>query len=157
MSAADLLVDSSEVRDALGPEVTVEPGREHRAMTAIGGVVAAAASDAAYRSFGGYLVLAGARRPIAVGEMALVFDTPITAEQTFDHVASAAHLRTRVGDCNVAVETVTAPSGLVSYWGYLQRQDSIVVLTLDTLDPLTISMTTFRSLVTLGVSRLEHE
>lgn len=157
MNAAALLLESGEVGHALGPEVTVEPGREHRAMTAIGGVVAAAASDAAYCSFGGYLAPAGVRRPIAVGEMALVFDTCSTAEQTFDHVAGAAHLRTRVGDCNVAVETVTAPNGLVSYWGYLQRRDSIVVLTLDTLDPMSISMSTFRSLVTLGVERLEKK
>ncbi len=154
MKAASLLLEAGEIDRSLGPTLFIEPSREHSAMSAIGGVVAAAARDAAYRSFSGYVVVDGARRPVAVGEMALVFDAVAIAEKTFSGVANAAHLRTQVDGCSVAVETVTAPSGLVSYWGYLQHAEGLIVLTLDTLDPNVISMSTFRALTSLGARRL---
>jgi hypothetical protein len=65
----------------------------------------------------------------------------------FDEVAKASHLRTSVDGTDVAVETVTASNGLVSYWSYLQRQKVLAIATVDTLDPARISMTEFRSVV----------
>jgi len=141
------LLSVEDVRDALGEQVRLHPSAQHEAVRSIGSIIAAAASDAAYRSFSGQLVLAGVERPVAVGQMVLVFDAEDKAEKTFTSVAQAAHLRTRLQECQVAVETA-ATGGLVSYWGYVHRGKSIVVLTLDTLDPQVLSMTSFRSLVT---------
>lgn len=129
--------------------------KEHAAVKAIGNVVDRAASDAAYRSFGGHVILDEAQRPVAVGEMVLVFDVLEKATNTFSHVAEAAHLRTRLGGCEVAVETVTAASGLVSYWAFIHFQHVIAILTLDTVDPNDVSMTSFRSLVTLWLEKVE--
>jgi hypothetical protein len=130
--------------------------REPGTAASIGSVVAAAARDAAYRSYTGKISVEDTERPLAVGTMALVFGSVDTAERTFANVASAAHMRTRVSESSVAVETVTAQNGLVSYWGYLQRNDWILILTLDTMDPQIVSMTDFRSLVTAAAERMER-
>jgi hypothetical protein len=90
-----------------------------------------------------------------VGALALVLPSQTVADETFARVAAAAHLRIALGECSVAVETVTAPTGLVSYWGYIHRDRVIVVLTLDTLDPQQVSMSDFRALVTRASSRVE--
>ena len=71
-------------------------------------------------------------------------------------VAEAAHLKTRLGQCEVAVETTSASGGLVSYWGYVYLGSQIVILTLDTVDPQAVSMTHFRSLVQAAAARLER-
>jgi hypothetical protein len=155
MTAADALLSASEVSGALGEHVRLLPGPRHAAIEPIGSILAAAANDVAYGAFSGQLVLATVERPIAVGEMILVFDSEEKAEQTFTSVAEAAHLRTSLGGSQVAVETTTVPSGLVSYWGYVFHRQSIAVLTLDTLDPHVLSMTTFRTLVTLAAGKLE--
>jgi hypothetical protein len=88
--------------------------------------------------------------------MILRFGDDRTAGETFDRVGGAAHLRTRIGECQVAVETVTAPSGLVSYWAYVYLLRNIVILTMDTLDPQRVSMSDFRQLVTGAAERLER-
>jgi hypothetical protein len=149
------LLPIQDVREALGDQVRVQPGTDDEAVRSIGSIIAAAASDAAYRSLSGQLVLAGVERPVAVAQMVLVFDSVEKAERTFGTVAEAAHLRTRLRDCQVAVETSTT-SGLVSYWGYIQFGPNLVVLTLDTLDPQVLSMTSFRSLVSAAAERLTH-
>jgi hypothetical protein len=151
-----LLLDVTEAQRALGANVQLQSGKDNSAVRQIGNVVAAAAADAAYRSLNGTVSLENGDRPVAVGEMALVFEREAIAERTFTQVAEAAHLRTKLGECSVAVETVTAPSGLVSYWGFLHLANSIVVLTLDTLDPNEISMSDFRSLVTRSSEVLEE-
>lgn len=151
--AADAALSLDDVRTALGDQVRLHPTERHEAVRSIGSIIAAAASDANYQSFSGQLVLAGVERPVAVGQMILVFDAVEKAERTFASVAQAAHLRTRVQECQVAVETA-ATSGLVSYWGYIHRNKTIDVLTLDTLDPQVLSMTTFRALVSVAAERL---
>jgi hypothetical protein len=153
MSAVDALLTLGAVRNALGDQVRLQPGAQNQAVQSIGSIIAAAASDAAYRSFAGQLVLASVERPVAVGQMVLVFESEEKAERTFTTVADAAHLRARLQDCQVAVET-SATSGLVSYWGYIFRGRTLVVLTLDTLDPQVLSMTSFRSLVSEAAERL---
>jgi hypothetical protein len=154
-SATGLLIPVGDLEQALGPGAELEPSKNSAAVGPLGEVVSAAARDAAYRSFTGHVTLEGSSRPVTVGEMALVFDSEATALSTFDQVARAAHLRTRMSDSGVAVETVTATNGLVSYWGYVHRGNAIVVLTLDTVHPLDISMSTFRSLVLAGAERIE--
>jgi hypothetical protein len=151
--AAGALLTADEAQSALGDQIRLHPGAQHEAVRSIGSIIAAAARDAAYRSFSGHLVLAGVERPVAIGQMVLVFDSEETAQRTFESVAQAAHLKTRLQDCQVAVETATT-SGLVSYWGYIFRGSSIVVLTLDTLDPQVLSMTSFRALVSTSADRL---
>ena len=94
-------------------------------------------------------------RPIAVGALALVFDSDVKAERTFAQVADAAHVRAQVDGCAVAVETVTGAGGLVSYWGFLHRDAAIVVLTLDTVDPQYVSVADLRALVSVTAERLE--
>jgi hypothetical protein len=155
IQATRLLLGQEDIRSALGAHVRLSVSRVPGAAASIGSVVAAAARDSAYRSYTGTLTVEDTERPIAVGMMGLVFASTETAERTFTHVASAAHMRARVRDCNVAVETVTAPNGLVSYWGFLQRRESIVILTLDTMDPQIVSMTDFRSLVMAAAERIE--
>jgi hypothetical protein len=155
VQAGRLLLDREEIRSALGNGLRLRVSREPGAAASIGSVVAAAARDAAYRSYSGAVPVEDAERPIAVGMMALVFASEETAERTFGNVASAAHMRARVGESNVAVETVTAANGLVSYWGFLQRKESIVILTLDTMDLQVVSMTDFRSLVLAAAERIE--
>lgn len=155
MKAAYLLLEESDVKRALGGDVVLHLSREHAAVRAIGNVVAQAAVDAAFRSFAGHALLEGAPRPIAVGEMVLMFDNAEKALKTFSVVAEAAHLRTRLGGSSVAVETITTPAGLVSYWGFVHYWRVIAVLTLDTVDPNEVSMTNFRSLVTRSAERVE--
>ncbi|MGI8968216.1 MAG: hypothetical protein ACR2GA_03835 [Chloroflexota bacterium] len=153
--ASRFLLSARDVEQALGTGAAADSAREHGAVQAIGSIVAAAARDAAYRSFNARIPVDDVYRPVAVGEMALLFDNLGTAENTFAQVAGAAHLRAKVGECKVAVETVTAVSGLVSYWAFLQLGPSIVVLTLDTMDPQEVSMTNFRALVTRCSELLE--
>jgi hypothetical protein len=155
IQATKLLLGRQELRKALGSQVRLQGSHERGAAMSIGTVVAAAAHDSAYRSYTGQITVEGTDRPIAVGTMALVFDTVAKAERTFSQVASAAHMRTRVGECSVAVETVTATSGLVSYWGFLRFRECMVILTLDTMDPQIISMTDFRSLTSAAAERIE--
>src|SRR5579872_6824016 len=153
--ATRLLLGREEIRHALGNQIRLQTSKQPGAAASIGSVVATAAKDAAYRSYSGSISVEGTDRPVAVGTMALVFDSEGTAQHTFSQVAGAAHLRTRIGESHVTVETVTAPSGLVSYWGYLQRRQCLLVITLDTIDPQILSMTDFRSLVTAGAERAE--
>jgi hypothetical protein len=157
MKAEQYLLPREEILAALGTRLRLVPGNPSAAAATRGDVLAKVAADFAYRSFAGEVVVADSSRPIAVGTMALTFDHSGRAESTFKAVAGAAHLRTQIGACNVAVETVTAASGLVSYWGYVQFGDTIVVLTLDTLDPNVVSMTDFRSLVKVAADRLERQ
>ena len=89
--------------------------------------------------------------------LALIFDSSEKAGRTFTQVAQAAHLRTEMDGAEVAVETVTAPSGLVSYWAYVHRDSAIIILTLDTLDPQQIAMSEFRGLVVRAAERLAAE
>lgn len=153
--AERLLLDGTEVQLALGFDVQLEPSRQSAPVQALGDVIAKAAREAAYRSFSGTLEGDDSNWPLAVGEMALVFDVATTSVRTFDLVAEAAHMRTVIGGCNVAVETAASANGLVSYWGYLQLADRLVVVTLDTIDPQAVSMTHFRGLVTAAARRLE--
>jgi hypothetical protein len=88
--------------------------------------------------------------------MALVFDAPEKAAHTFAQVARAAHLSTDVDGSHVAVETVTGPTGLVSYWGFLHRRQAIVIVTLDTVDPQHVSIADLRSLVSQIAVRLQR-
>jgi hypothetical protein len=157
MKVSSLLLTREDVQQALGPAVSIAQSKAHKAVDTIGSVVAVAARDAGYRSFSGHLTVNGAQRPLAVGQMALLFDQVPVAVRTFTQVAQAAHLRTRVGAADAAVETVTASTGLVSYWGYLHCQEAIIVLTLDTVDPQEVSMSTFRSLVIRAAERLEQQ
>ncbi len=153
--AEALLPTLDEVREALGDRVSIEelPGRS--AAQSVGDVIRAAARDSAYRHFRGRLSAGEADRPIVVSAMVLVFDSADPASRTFGEVAKAAHLKTQVDGCDVAVETVAGANGLVSYWGFLQRGPALVVLTVDTLDPQQISITDLRSLVTVMAGRLE--
>ena len=146
----------SEVESVLGAGASFRPATEHASLQSLGSVAAAAARDAAYRSMTGTIPLNEEPRPLAVGELVLVFDSVAKCEATFNQVAEASHLRIRLDETNVAVETVTSPNGLVSYWGYVQLLDVLLILTLDTVDPQDVSMTTFRSLVTLGAQKLQR-
>lgn len=120
-----------------------------------GGTLRAAAVDSAFRRFGGEVTLDGAPRPAAVSVMALIFDSVATATHTFAQVAEAAHLKTQVDGCDVAVETVTGSGGLVSYWGFVHRDEAIVILTLDTVDPQDVSVSDLRALVVAAGRRLQ--
>lgn len=155
MDARQLLLGQAAIEQALGPRLRVVAGTEPSPVQAMGAVAARAAQDVAYRSFTGKVQLEDTTSPVAVGEMALVFDDPGKAGRTFRQVGEAAHLRLRLGATSVAVETVTAPSGLVSYWAFLNHESAIVILTLDTVHPHDVSMTDFRNLVTLAAKRIE--
>lgn len=155
MRAESLLFGLADVRDALGPRVQLEVARENGSSTGVGEVVRSAAADSAFRRFKGTVTLDGQSRPLAVSGLSLVFDTPAKAARTFEVVAEAAHLRTRLEGCSVAVETVTSPAGLVSYWGFLWLDEAIVIVTIDTVDPQQVSITDLRSLVMVAARRLE--
>lgn len=155
--ASRLLVGQAEISAALGPSIYLEPSRQQRASSGVGEVLAAAARDVAYSGFSGYFHQESERSPVAVTELALVFDTQETAEKTFSHVAQAAHLSLPIGACQVAVETVTSAQGLVSYWGFAQHGRNLLVLTLDTINPQDVSMTMFRALMTLATDLLEGQ
>lgn len=157
MKAQALLLSVEEVQVALGPDVRVEKEEGSGPTPASGQVLRAAALDSAFRQYSGNLVSDEGKQPVSVSSLALVFDSPMKAAKTFGQVAEAAHLRTQLDGSSVAVETVTATSGLVSYWGFVHKGEAIVVITLDTLNPQRISVGNLRSLATLTVARLDSE
>ena len=152
MRASDALLGQNDIARALGSEAQVEEDRSPT-PSALGQVLQAAAIDSAYRRFSGRY--GPEPTPFAVAELALVFDSAATAAKTFDHVAEAAHLRMHMEGADVAVETVTAANGMVSYWGYVHLGAIITVLTVDSLDPQQVSIASLRALVTQAVGRLE--
>jgi hypothetical protein len=154
VDATALLPGEREIVTALGPRVQLEPPTTTGSST-VGEVLRAAAVGSAYRHFVGRLNLDDKQHPIVVGSLGLVFDTAEKAARTFEQVGQAAHLRIQLGACDVAVETVTAPNGVVSYWAFVRLGEGIVVLTLDTTDPQEISMSDFRLLVSSVAERLE--
>jgi hypothetical protein len=151
-----LLLGAGEVRDALGPGVFVEVGEANTPVQHLGTVLGAAAIASSYRSYSGRAAGDDLSIPIKIGLMSLVFADTAIAQRTFGQVANASHLRTKLGLIDVSVETVTASSGLVSYWGYLFLGRVLTIATLDTLDPTRISMTEFRSLVTRLADHIEE-
>jgi hypothetical protein len=155
MKADSLLLTPDEIEDGLGSRAEVTLAQRGGTAPAIGNVVREAAVDSAYRRFSGHLALDEGDVALAVTEMALVFDTATKADHTFDQVAAAAHLRTQVDGSDVAVETVTASSGLVSYWGFVHRREVIMILAIDTLDPQHLSVSDLRALVIRAARRLE--
>ncbi|MGI8827032.1 MAG: hypothetical protein ACR2JC_15590 [Chloroflexota bacterium] len=154
--AERILPTDQEIAVALGPRVEMRADRDQSAPKGVGDVLRDAAIDSAYRRYRGRVLLADEERPVAVGALALLFDSSQTALRTFSQVAEAAHLRTQMGDASVAVETVTSRAGLVSYWGFLQTGDVIMIVTLDTVDPKEVSITDLRSLLTAAAHRLEE-
>jgi hypothetical protein len=157
MNADSLLLSTAEIQRALGPEVHLTESSKSAQVQALGDVLGATAVETAFRSVSGVLHSEIGDIALAVATLALLFDTEERASATFNSVGQVAHLRTRVGASMVAVETVTAPTGLVSYWGYVHHARVMVLVTLDTLDPQRISMTEFRAVVTLTVDRLERQ
>lgn len=155
VKAEALLLSLEDVRVALGSDVRVENVEGPTSPSGTGQVLRAAALDSGYRQYSGNLIGEEGKRPVAVSFLALVFDSPSKASRTFTQVADAAHLRTQLDGASVAVETVTAAGGLVSYWGFIHKSEAIVVLTLDTVDPQRLSVGDLRSLATLTVARLE--
>lgn len=156
MKAQALLLTPRDIQSALGPRVHVESASPAQQGGPVAGdIIRAAAMDSAYRRFTGDLTTDGTSLPIAVSVMALVFDTLDKVRRMYSQVAQAAHLRTQVQECEVAVETVTAPNGLVSYWGFVHLGKAIVIVTLDTLDPQQLSVADLRSLVTVAARKLE--
>lgn len=151
----DLLPTSVEVQKALGRAVMMEEAERAGSLPPVGDVIKSAAVDTAFRRFLGTLDADGATLPVAVSVMALVFGSVERAGHIFAQVAGAAHLKAEVDGCTVAVETAAGPSGLVSYWGFLHRADTIAVVTLDSLDPQRLSVADLRSLVRVVAARLE--
>lgn len=152
-SASRLLLERDDVVLALGGNVTLLPTGE-RWNGAIGEVLQAAAADSDYVRFAGSVEDGDEERPVAVGDMVLVFSSDETAARTFDVVAQASHLRSELEGAEVSVETVPGANGLVSYWGYVHRGPVISVLTLDTLAPQQIAMPEFRSLMMRAAQRI---
>jgi hypothetical protein len=157
MNVDSLLLSSTEIQRALGPDVVLSNSSKPAQVQALGDVLGATAIETAFRSVSGLLHSESGDIALAVATLALVFDTEGRASATFNSVGQVAHLRTKVGASMVAVETVTAPSGLVSYWGYVHHAQVMVIVTLDTLDPQRISMTEFRAVVSLTADRLERQ
>jgi hypothetical protein len=157
MNVDSLLPSANEIQRALGPEVHLADSSKPANVQALGDVLGVTAIETAFRSVSGVLHSEAGDVALAVATLALVFDTEERAFATFNSVGQVAHLRTKVGASMVAVETVTAPSGLVSYWGYVHHAQVMVVVTLDALDPQRISMTEFRAVVTLTADRLERQ
>ena len=151
--AERLLLTEQEIIRALGSDAYVRADAE-AGPSAVGEVLRAAAVESAYRRFRGRIVVEDVERAITISCLALVFDSEAVTDRTFRQVAEAAHLRTRLNDVDVAVETVTAPSGLVSYWGYAEAGSVIVVVTLDTVDPREVSIAELRSILSVLVTRL---
>lgn len=156
MRAENLLLDSSEVGEALRARMTASSPARTGAVSGISGVLQAAAVDSAYRRYTGVVQADEEALPASVTIMALVFDGPELASRTFGVVAEAAHMRTQVNGSDVAVETVSSPQGLVSYWGFVHRDEAIVVIALDTLDPQRLSIADLRTLVGLETLRLDR-
>ncbi len=155
LKAESLLLTGQEVRAALGSHVRLDGPKHGASSPAAGDLIKGAAADSAFRQFSGSVEAGDSLRPVSVSTMALVFDSRAKAAHTFGQVAAAAHLRAQLDGSDVAVETVTAPSGLVSYWGFVHKEEAIVVLTLDTLDPQRLSIGDLRSLATATARRLE--
>lgn len=152
--AQRLLLTERELSLALGPRLigtAVDAGSQ---SPVVGEVLRAAASDSAYRRFNARVLVTDEERPVTISMLVLVFTDSSTAQRTFSSVAQAAHLRSQLDDVSVAVETVTAPSGLVSYWGFMQTDNLIEIVTLDTVDPKDISVAELRSLLTVAVQRI---
>lgn len=156
MDTDTILLGPEGVSAALGPNAFVTQSTKDSHARTVGAVLGAAAVNTGFRSYTGTFAAEERETALAVGLMALVFDSESTAEKTFASVGEAAHLRTRLGSSLVAVETVTSAGGLVSYWGYVQHANAILVVTLDTLDPQHVSMTEFRSLITASADHLER-
>jgi hypothetical protein len=148
-----MLLERDDVVLALGGNVTLLPTGE-RWSGAIGEVLQAAAADSDYVRYAGSATDEDEQRPVAVGCMVLVFADGRTASRTFDSVAQASHLRSELEGAQVAVETVPGASGLVSYWGYVQRGPIMSVLTLDTMAPQQIAMPEFRALLIRSAQRI---
>ena len=153
LGADRLLLTEQDIVRALGSDTHVRAEAD-AGPSAVGEVLRAAAVESAYRRFRGRLVVEDIERAVTISCLALVFDSEAVAESTFRQVAEAEHLRTRLEDVHVAVETVTAPSGLVSYWGYAHAGSVILVVTLDTVDPREVSVAELRSILSVLVSRL---
>jgi hypothetical protein len=154
--AESLLPAIEQVQAALGTQVRVEPVRAPGGTPSPENILQAAARDSAFRRFAGRLLHGETKGPIAISAMALVFDSAPAAFRTFDRVAAAAHMRTKLDGSEVAVETVTSPNGLVSYWGYVYRGEAMVILTVDTLDPQRVSIGSLRSLAGHVAARLDR-
>jgi hypothetical protein len=152
----NLLLSPEETREALGPGVFLEASRGTKRAEQLGTMLKAAAVSSAFRSYAGRAQHQDLELPVQIGLMALVLQSESAAKHMFDEVAKASHLRTSLDGTDVAVETVTASNGLVSYWSYLQRQSVLAIATVDTLDPARVSMTEFRSLVGTFSSHLKR-
>ncbi|HZU13620.1 MAG TPA: hypothetical protein VFB58_12340 [Chloroflexota bacterium] len=146
MDPETLLLTEEDVRQSLPQVLYVRPGPPGGQYPA-GDVLRAAAAASAYRRLDVVVGVGGEERPVTVSALALIFPSAARAEHTFRQVAEAAHLRTDVEGVRVAVETVTAANGLVSYWAFITQGPVILVLTVDTLNPQEISMSEFRQLV----------
>jgi len=144
---ANVLLTPAETRTALGPGVFLENSRGTKQTEELGTMLKAAAVSSAFCSYAGRAQEDDTEVPVQIGLMALVFKSEHAATYMFDQVAQASHLRTKLDDVDVAVETVTASNGLVSYWSYLHLHTVLGIATVDTLDPARVSMTEFRSLV----------
>lgn len=154
LNAETFLLTEQNVVDALGPGIVLLPSDQDPAPPGMGGLIEAATIDSAFRRFTGTVAVPDGVRPMAVSVMALLFDAPFLATRTFSQVAKAAHLRAPLEGTVVAVETVTAPSGLVSYWGFLHRGRAITILTLDTLDADRLTVADLRSLAVVAAEKL---
>ena len=74
-----VLLDRAQVQLALGIEVEVAPRRHGGRGERLGEVMQAAAAEVAYSWFSGTLTTDDGVSPLAVGEMAVVFDADDTA------------------------------------------------------------------------------
>lgn len=153
ISARRLLLTAEDVGVALGPDVAVRAATAQQPEGS-GQMLRAAARDSAYASLAGETAHGSETHVFRIGVLALVFADERQAGITFDHVAEATHLRTEIEGSRVAVETVKGAGGTVSYWGYLCREDTIVVVTLDTNAPERFTIADLRSLVQIEVQKL---
>jgi predicted DNA-binding transcriptional regulator YafY len=156
MNAVALLPTAPLLERALGPNVDVVVSAASSPRQMVGEVLRAAAQDSAYRHFRGRSSDELGDTAFGITVLALVFDSDEKASRTFSAVAEAAHLRTRVGSADVAVETADGTNGLVSYWGFVRREQAIVVVTLDTLHPLRTSIADLRAMVLAVAERMEE-
>lgn len=154
MDPRSLLLNEEEIRTSVDSALYIRPAESGR-LQPVGEVLRSAAVDSAYARFDLVIAANGQERPVTVGDLVLIFDSDARARHTFAQVAEAAHLRTDVEGAQVAVETATAASGVVSYWGFVHRGAIIVVLTVDTLDPNEVSMSDFRQLVLRAADHLK--
>ncbi|MGH2447072.1 MAG: hypothetical protein ACRDFS_00485 [Chloroflexota bacterium] len=151
MKAAALLLSLDDVRDVLPPGSTLARTDEPAPSGSVGEVLRAAATDSVYRRFRGQLPDGSL---VTIAELGVILGSTQVAAHTFEQVVKAAHLHTELDGASVAVETVTAPSGLVSYWGFVHAGQAIVILTIDTLDPQRVSIAALRSLASLAAQKL---